>query len=31
MEGVLLLAYMQWRLWRSDAVRERPGGLAGNS
>jgi phosphatidylglycerol:prolipoprotein diacylglycerol transferase len=29
MEGVLLLAYMQWRLWRSDAVRERPGALAG--
>jgi phosphatidylglycerol---prolipoprotein diacylglyceryl transferase len=29
MEGVLLLAYMQWRLWRTDAVRERPGALAG--
>jgi phosphatidylglycerol:prolipoprotein diacylglycerol transferase len=29
MEGVLLLAYMQWRIWRSDAVRERPGALAG--
>jgi phosphatidylglycerol:prolipoprotein diacylglycerol transferase len=29
MEGVLLFAYMQWRLWRSDLVRERPGALAG--
>jgi phosphatidylglycerol:prolipoprotein diacylglycerol transferase len=29
MEGALLLAYLQWRLWRSDAVRERPGALAG--
>jgi phosphatidylglycerol:prolipoprotein diacylglycerol transferase len=29
MEGVLLLCYMQWRLWRSDTVRERPGALAG--
>lgn len=29
MEGVLLLAYMQWRIWRSDAVRDRPGALAG--
>lgn len=29
MEGLLLLAYMQWRLWRSDTVRERPGALAG--
>jgi phosphatidylglycerol:prolipoprotein diacylglycerol transferase len=29
LEGALLLAYMQWRLWRSDAVRARPGRLAG--
>jgi phosphatidylglycerol---prolipoprotein diacylglyceryl transferase len=29
MEGVLLLAYMQWRLWKSDAVRRHPGTLAG--
>jgi phosphatidylglycerol:prolipoprotein diacylglycerol transferase len=29
MEGVLLLAYMQWRLWKSDTVRVRPGALAG--
>ncbi len=29
MEGVLLLAYMQLRFWRSDVVRDRPGGLAG--
>jgi phosphatidylglycerol---prolipoprotein diacylglyceryl transferase len=29
MEGVLLLAFMQWRLWTSDAVRTRPGALAG--
>jgi phosphatidylglycerol---prolipoprotein diacylglyceryl transferase len=29
MEGVLLLAYMQWRIWRSDTVRDRPGALAG--
>jgi phosphatidylglycerol:prolipoprotein diacylglycerol transferase len=29
MEGVLLLAYMQWRFWGSDAIRERPGALAG--
>jgi phosphatidylglycerol:prolipoprotein diacylglycerol transferase len=29
MEGVLLLIYMQWRLWGSDTVRRRPGALAG--
>lgn len=29
MEGAMLLAYMQFRFWRSDAVRERPGALAG--
>jgi phosphatidylglycerol:prolipoprotein diacylglycerol transferase len=29
LEGVLLFAYMQWRLWRSDTIRERPGALAG--
>jgi len=29
MEGLLLLAFMQWRLWKSDALRTRPGRLAG--
>lgn len=29
LEGALLLAFMQWRFWRSDAVREHPGRLAG--
>ena len=29
MEGLLLLGYLQWRLWRSDALRTRPGALAG--
>ncbi|HYC72234.1 MAG TPA: prolipoprotein diacylglyceryl transferase [Opitutaceae bacterium] len=29
LEGLLLLAYMQIRLWKSDAVRTRPGRLAG--
>ncbi len=29
LEGVLLFAYIQWRLWRSDTVRDRPGALAG--
>jgi phosphatidylglycerol---prolipoprotein diacylglyceryl transferase len=29
LEGLLLLGYMQWRFWRSDAVRTRPGRLAG--
>ena len=29
LEGALLLAYMQWRFWKSDAVRTRPGRLSG--
>jgi phosphatidylglycerol:prolipoprotein diacylglycerol transferase len=29
LEGAVLLAYMQWRFWRSDSVRARPGHLAG--
>ena len=29
LEGVLLLAYMQWRFWRSNAVRDQPGRLSG--
>jgi phosphatidylglycerol---prolipoprotein diacylglyceryl transferase len=29
LEGVVLLAYMQWRFWRSDIVRAQPGRLAG--
>jgi phosphatidylglycerol---prolipoprotein diacylglyceryl transferase len=29
MEGALLLAYLQIRFWRSDAIRARPGRLAG--
>jgi phosphatidylglycerol:prolipoprotein diacylglycerol transferase len=29
MEGLLLLVYLQWRFWRSEAVRTRPGSLAG--
>ena len=29
LEGALLLAYMQWRFWKSDAARKRPGRLAG--
>jgi len=29
LEGGLLLAYMQWRMWRSDAVRQQPGRLTG--
>jgi phosphatidylglycerol:prolipoprotein diacylglycerol transferase len=29
LEGALLLAYMQWRLWRSDAARTQPGRLSG--
>jgi phosphatidylglycerol:prolipoprotein diacylglycerol transferase len=29
LEGAFLFAYMQWRFWRSDVVRERPGRLAG--
>jgi phosphatidylglycerol:prolipoprotein diacylglycerol transferase len=28
-EGVVLLAYLQWRFWRKDVVRVRPGQLAG--
>ena len=29
LEGALLLAYLQWRFWRSDVVRTSPGRLAG--
>ena len=29
LEGLLLLAIMQWRFWRSDIVRTQPGRLAG--
>lgn len=29
LEGALLLAFMQWRFWRSDVVRQKPGRLAG--
>ncbi len=29
LEGALLLAYFQWRIWKSDAIRERPGQLTG--
>lgn len=29
LEGALLLALMQWRFWRTDVVRRRPGRLAG--
>ncbi len=29
LEGALLFLYMQWRFWRSDAARTRPGALAG--
>lgn len=29
LEGALLLAYMQWRFWRSDTVAKRPGQLSG--
>jgi phosphatidylglycerol:prolipoprotein diacylglycerol transferase len=29
MEGILLFTYLQLRLWKSDAVREHPGRLAG--
>jgi phosphatidylglycerol:prolipoprotein diacylglycerol transferase len=29
LEGALLLAYLQWRLWKSDVVRAQPGRLAG--
>ncbi len=29
LEGLLLFAYLQWRFWKSDVVRTRPGRLAG--
>ncbi len=29
LEGAVLLAFMQWRFWRSDVVQKRPGQLAG--
>ncbi|HWZ94775.1 MAG TPA: prolipoprotein diacylglyceryl transferase [Opitutaceae bacterium] len=29
LEGALLFAYLQWRFWKSDAVRTRPGRLSG--
>ena len=29
LEGALLLAYMQWRFWRSEVVRRQPGRLSG--
>jgi phosphatidylglycerol---prolipoprotein diacylglyceryl transferase len=29
LEGLLLFAFMQWRFWRSDIVRRRPGHLSG--
>ena len=29
LEGALLLAFMQWRFWKSDAARTRPGRLSG--
>jgi len=29
MEGLLLFAYMQWRFWKSDVARDRPGRLCG--
>ena len=29
LEGAFLLAYVQWRFWRSDVVRRRPGRLSG--
>lgn len=29
LEGALLLAYLQWRFWRSPVVREQPGRLSG--
>jgi len=29
LEGALLLGYMQWRMWRSDATRTQPGRLSG--
>jgi phosphatidylglycerol:prolipoprotein diacylglycerol transferase len=29
LEGALLLAYLQWRVWRSDTLQRRPGQLCG--
>jgi len=29
LEGLLLLSYLQWRFWRSDTARTRPGALSG--
>ncbi|HZP60759.1 MAG TPA: prolipoprotein diacylglyceryl transferase [Opitutaceae bacterium] len=29
LEGLLLLTYLQWRFWKTDAARERPGRLSG--
>lgn len=29
LEGLILLAYLQWRFWRSDVARTRPGQLSG--
>jgi phosphatidylglycerol---prolipoprotein diacylglyceryl transferase len=29
LEGLLLFAYLQWRFWKSDVVRTRPGRLSG--
>ena len=29
LEGLLLLAYAQWRFWKTDAAREQPGRIAG--
>jgi len=29
LEGLLLLVFLQWRFWRSDIVRTKPGRLAG--
>jgi phosphatidylglycerol---prolipoprotein diacylglyceryl transferase len=29
LEGIILLAYMQWRFWRSNVTREKPGRLTG--
>ena len=29
LEGALLLAFMQWRFWRSDVVQKKPGRLTG--
>ena len=29
LEGILLLCFMQWRFWKSDVVRKKPGRLSG--